>query len=479
LDPVFIDELKVFAQSKGRTPSVFVFNPFVEAYISLGTAFTPSKHQRLLQRDLENLPQFLCRRDDLVLVEQRPCGGFLQRLQKAGFFVPEFVPKQDGEVPFEQTLQKRKLGSVRPWGWGPDSLTLLAPVLPNITSDRHNPEQFFNPNLARLYVKTWSADFLKAVLENLTPEETPDGAPSNSLSPLTWLCTLDEVGKTVRYPREAVDHIQAIRSRGHRNIVIKEALGFAGQNAIRLLEPELLESQLRWIERALKNGHELIVEPWLDRVADLSVQLEMTPTGLKRLGYTGLLNDRKGQYQGNWAGPGFERHPSIKLPALFSKVPDISRKVTRLYARIFHMLQDQLQRVNYLGPISIDAFVYQTAAGEPRLKPIVEINPRYTMGRLTLELMHNVAPGSTGVFRLLSRRQIAAEGFENFPDFAAATSLRAPLNFQGEPVAKIRSGFVCLSDPERAQVSVATFDVFPAAESQHRLPQPRLPRAKV
>jgi len=90
-----------------------------------------------------------------------------------------------------------------------------------------------------------------------------------------------------------------------------------------------------------------------------------------------------------------------------------------------------------------------------------------------------VAPGSTGFFRLLSPREIAAEGFENFPDFAAARSLRAPLNFQGEPVAKIRSGFVCLSDPERAQVCVATFDVFPAAEAQQRLPQPRLARAKV
>jgi len=129
------------------------------------------------------------------------------------------------------------------------------------------------------------------------------------------------------------------------------------------------------------------------------------------------------------------------------------------------MVEEQLQKVNYLGPISIDAFVYQTAAGEPRLKPIVEINPRYTMGRLSLELMHNVAPGSTAVFRLLSRREVAAEGFDSFPTFAAAKSQQKALNLVGEPVTKIRSGFVCLSDPERAQVCLATFEVFPPGQA--------------
>lgn len=129
------------------------------------------------------------------------------------------------------------------------------------------------------------------------------------------------------------------------------------------------------------------------------------------------------------------------------------------------MLGKQLQLVNYLGPLSIDAFFYQTAAGEPRLKPIVEINPRYTMGRLTLELMHNVSPGSTAVFRLLSRREVAAEGCECFRTFAAARSRQKALILEGEPVTKVRSGFVCLSDPERAQGCLATLEVFPAGQA--------------
>ena len=58
-DPHFIAEINVYSQSKGRTPSVFVFNPFAEGRIAEGKTFNPTKHQAQLARDLENLPQFL------------------------------------------------------------------------------------------------------------------------------------------------------------------------------------------------------------------------------------------------------------------------------------------------------------------------------------------------------------------------------------------------------------------------------------
>jgi hypothetical protein len=45
---------------------VFVFNPLAEARIVGGKGFSPTKHQAQLVRDLTNLPQFLCRQDDIV-----------------------------------------------------------------------------------------------------------------------------------------------------------------------------------------------------------------------------------------------------------------------------------------------------------------------------------------------------------------------------------------------------------------------------
>ncbi len=90
-DAQFIAELDVFSQSKGRTPNVFVFNPFAEARIAHGKSFNPTKHQAQLARDLENLPQFLCRQDDIVLVNQKPSVEFLSGIKQAGFALPEFV----------------------------------------------------------------------------------------------------------------------------------------------------------------------------------------------------------------------------------------------------------------------------------------------------------------------------------------------------------------------------------------------------
>ncbi len=67
----------------------------------------------------------------------------------------------------------------------------------------------------------------------------------------------------------------------------------------------------------LRHGRQLVVEPWLERELDFSVQLEMGPRGLKLCGYTGLVNDRKGQFLANWAEADYSRCLPAKVAALF------------------------------------------------------------------------------------------------------------------------------------------------------------------
>ena len=47
LDPHFIAELNVYSQSKGRTPGVFVFNPFAEGRLEYFTGKQPGKSQAI------------------------------------------------------------------------------------------------------------------------------------------------------------------------------------------------------------------------------------------------------------------------------------------------------------------------------------------------------------------------------------------------------------------------------------------------
>ncbi len=445
LDPSFIAELDVYSQSKGRTPGVLLFNPFSESYIARGKCFNPVKHQQLLLADLSSLPQFLCQQDDVVLVETRPSVEFRSSIKQAGIPLPEFVELKNGRIDPESNLLQRRIGRLRPWAWGPDSVELLQPLFARVTDEIRPPNECFNAGIAELYSKAWSAAFLRRLLSR--KQDAP------------WLCNEEDVGVPVDNLKDALKVIADIRTRGHHRVVAKEAFGLAGNNAIRLWEPELLHSQKRWLAASMEGGRQVVIEPWLDRVEDFSVQLEMGARGLALCGFTGLVNDARGQFQGNWAASNHRRVIPAGICAHFKEPRDIKRRIQVCFEEIISQLGQELKPVGYRGPVGIDAFVYRTTAGQPRIKPIVEINPRYTMGRLTVELMVHTRPGSAGMFRLANHAQISAAGFKSFEEYAAALQKRYPLLLEGEPRPKIQQGVLCLNEPSRAQVCLALFFV--------------------
>jgi hypothetical protein len=147
----------------------------------------------------------------------------------------------------------------------------------------------------------------------------------------------------------ALEAIAAIRWRGHRRVVAKEAHGLAGHNAIRLWEPEVLAAQRQWLAHAVLNGRQLVIEPWLERKLDFSVQLEMGPRSLKLCGYTGLINDRKGQFLANWAAANYDRRLPANVAALFREPADISGRLQCLYDDILSLLEAELQRAGSIS----------------------------------------------------------------------------------------------------------------------------------
>jgi hypothetical protein len=113
----------------------------------------------------------------------------------------------------------------------------------------------------------------------------------------------------------------------------------------------------------------------------------------------------------------------------------------------------------HLGPVGIDAFVYRDAVGVHRLKPVVEINPRYTMGRVLLSLMRWVAPGSHGEFSLVNAPMVKAAGMGSLRAYAEHAMASDPVRLRGEPKPRIWEGTVVLNDAERAEVVLACLRV--------------------
>ncbi len=469
LDPDFIRALEVFAQSRGRTPSVFVFNPFSPA--SIEAAAQPeapgvklTRDQAAFVGDLGGLVQFLGRRDDLVLATTTPSPTHRATLQAAGFPPVEFLELSHGRIPESAALSARKLGALRPWCWGPDSLDLLRGLSPHVTGESTALESRFNRGIAELHSKSWGAGFLARFLER------------ESAASLVPLCGVDSAGIAVRSTAEADEHIRSIRARGHHRLVVKEDFGFAGAGQIRLWEPELLPAQRRWIQAAFDRGATLVIEPWLERLHDFSVQLERSPSGqvgvkgsgLRVVGFTGLRNDLRGQFQANWADADWNRRvPSGALDAWRTASGGSSvagGDVVALFHRLAAALEPELAARGYAGPLGIDALIYRDAHGDVRLKPLVELNPRFTMGRLTLELMSNVAPGRRGVFRLLAQSTLPRAGFADFQAVAAELTERHPVLLGGEPRRRIQSGVLCLTDPAVAKRVLALLEVGPQVD---------------
>ncbi len=444
LDNSFIENLSVFAQSKGRTPRVYVFNPFAEEYIAKGPGFTPSRPQAILRRDLEILPLFLCKQDDVALMNELPSTAFLSRLKEAGFQLPELALSQDCSDP-TSPLARRKLGGLRPWAWGPESAKLLAPLAANVVGGVEGTPLTALENIKKFYSKAWSADLLRRLVSS------KDSPP--------WFCSELEAGLAVNTIDEALAAIAAIRARGHHRVVAKESFGLAGHNMIRLWEPDLQSGQKRWMERAMGQGHPLVIEPWLDRVMDFSIQLEMEPRGIGIVGFTGLQNDLRGQFHSNWAEPNHARSvPASVLRWLHPQVRDAG-EIHRCLHQAVVMLEKEFRAAGFQGPAGIDALIFKTARGEFKLKPIVEINPRHTLGRLTLELMRQACPGSSGLFRLTNRPSMNAKGFDTFDTFARRVRKQFPIVLEGHPRPRIREGIVVLNDPARAEGFLATLQI--------------------
>jgi hypothetical protein len=354
-----------------------------------------------------------------------------------------------------QRLTERKLGNLRPWAWGPDSLQLLAPLFERLSASAKAALPKFGPPIDQLYSKAWSAAFLGNLL----------AAASEREHQREWLCRPDVVGIATTRFDETLAAVERIRQRGHHRVVIKEALGLAGRNALRLWEPSILETQRQWIQKAFDRGGRLVVEPWLERECDFSIQLEMGLDGLQVRGYTGLMTDLRGQFVGNFASPNFARRLPSSVVARFGQPGDMAGALGRFYEEeVFRPLETALREAGYLGPLGLDAFLYRGPDARVRLKPIVEINPRYTMGRLTVELMQRVGPGSHGRLLFLNRRNVHRAGSADFVEYARRLRERFPRQLAGAPVGRLIEGGICLNDPAKAIACLAVFLVARNAE---------------
>lgn len=186
--------------------------------------------------------------------------------------------------------------------------------------------------------------------------------------------------------------------------VIKPRLGTSGRGRIfgrlenGLLQPPI--AQAAWLALAERGGG--VVEPWLNRVVDLSVQLMLRPTHVEILGTTTQIVTQSGQIRGN-------RGVRAENGALCAGIDSATEAALQQAAE---QLGTAAAAQGFFGIAGVDAFVFTGPTGLPVLRPIVELNARFTTGTVALGLVRRLPqaePGSAWALLLQAPRQFSAK----------------------------------------------------------------------
>ncbi len=473
----FINDLKIFQQSKGRTPSVYWFNPHAEQYAAPHSDQVIATNSEL-QTDLAYLPAYLSRKDDLLVMEEPPSPSFLQQLHSYGFHLPEIIQtRQNDKAP----VIDRKLADIRPWAWSPDSVSFFKDTLPFVTKPTQN-KQLWNSETRTLFSKTWCAQWAKQNGRATVPS-CPDTAlpSSNKGGPrprltaeydadrpeavppslnIDWLAPIKVYGK----PAKDLETLKALRahyqSLGYSNIVCKAPFGTAANGNRCIMESDTIdELTIKWLNVIWATQGEVLIEPWLNRIFDCSAQYERRDQQTNCIALTRMLNNPRGQFRGILTN-GFCKGLSSELVRFLMERIEGRPRIYHYYENVLTpLLNATLSAIDYEGPIGVDAFVYRNNEDALRLKPIVEINPRYTMGRIGHELSHRNAPSSVGLFEILSKSQLKKSPYQSFSDYCAALIMEQPVRLNSDHKPRILTGSFPLTDPEAARHFLALYHV--------------------
>jgi hypothetical protein len=161
--------------------------------------------------------------------------------------------------------------------------------------------------------------------------------------------------------------------------VIKNQFGFAARERVLGRGARLEGAQATWAWRQFARGETLIFQPWLERVREYGVTLEIAPGGEINLhGISDL------QTNGAGTGTGY----------LLGREIDAGRRAE--LESMARLVGERLFREGYTGAAGLDALEHTGG-----LHPLLEINARYTMGFVALAVERALKP-QTPILRELT-----------------------------------------------------------------------------
>ncbi len=157
------------------------------------------------------------------------------------------------------------------------------------------------------------------------------------------------------------------------DFTVKPRVGTSGRGRLAGRDGRIDATRLGGALARLRAAGGALVEPWLERTLDLSAQLHIAASGEVRV--LGTLRQVLTAHGGPIGHSGLvDRDGSIVSGTRW----DSALRAAAL------AIGGEASRAGFRGPCGLDALVFRASDGAPSLRPVVELNARYTAGTVAL-----------------------------------------------------------------------------------------------
>ena len=348
---------------------VYVYNPTADLAILNGTtSYMPPARLVRFENDLSFLPAFISNEHDIILSNESPSNEFKEVLEEVHVGHQEFIALNE-----INNIHKLHLNMIRPWSW--------------------SPTMHYRMREIKLLC---SETFLNSPNASWKKEHTHFFSRNTSLQLSSELKNMIYSSENITIPLlpqiiRNIDELSEIASKLKNNYVIKTPWSSSGRG-IQFVAPKTLgKLNVNWIKGSIKQQGYILVEPNLNKIADISFHFLIEPNGAVRfLGHAFFINDHKGHFIGSY----IEEYPVNILQLI--DMNWLSNSVNEAKTYLEEAIAKLKIHENYVGPVGIDGIIFTTDNGKLKLHPSLEINLRYTMGYYTLKFRQKLHPESKG-----------------------------------------------------------------------------------
>ena len=211
-------------------------------------------------------------------------------------------------------------------------------------------------------------------IRNDPPDAAVRAANSRRLSTsleMEWGVGLDFAGEVASF--QDIERFVAFHGESSR-WVVKAEFGMSGRERL-IGTGSPTAADRNWIAKRLAADGVLFFEPWVERLDEVGIQIDVPRQGEPRLiGVAPMLVNSRGQYAGSLIRPA-----EATLSAIGEHSPDWESSID-----VALRAAGRIQNFGYFGPLGIDAMRYRDTNRREQFRPLQDINARWTMGRLSL-----------------------------------------------------------------------------------------------